>query len=48
MAITFEIVENNKDKIEGALDEAIERALEAMEQYMPETVKVFRTIAKEF
>lgn len=29
MAITFEIIENNKDKIEGALDEAIDRALEA-------------------
>lgn len=29
MAITFEIIENNKDKIEGELEEAIERALEA-------------------
>lgn len=29
MAVFFEIVENNKDKIEGELDEAIDRALEA-------------------
>ena len=29
MAVFFEIVENNKDKIEGELDDAIDRALEA-------------------
>lgn len=30
MAVTFEIIENNKDKILGELDEAIDRALEAL------------------
>ena len=30
MAVKFEVIENNKDEILGSLDEAIERALEAM------------------
>ena len=30
MAVTFKIVENNKDQIMGELEEAIERALEAV------------------
>ena len=30
MAVTVKIIENNKDEILGELDEAIERALEAM------------------
>lgn len=30
MAVSFKIVENNKDEIQGELEEAIERALEAV------------------
>jgi phage gpG-like protein len=43
MAVTVKIIENNKDEILGELDEAIERALEAMGLQAESYVKFYET-----
>lgn len=43
MASFIQIVENNKDEIKGQLDDAIERALEAMGMQAENHVKMYET-----